>query len=418
MTARLLPFRMNTSRVSTWSVLVLAVLLSLFNLAASAAEHFKVGGFGTLGYTADNRSDIAATRDISQLPDQNFATGASWKLDSRIGVQLEYKPNDTTNLVAQIVARDHFKADLNSSTELAYLAMHFHPGLDVRLGRINYDAFLMSDHRNVGYAYSWVRPPLEFYGWIPIFSVNGIDAAYTLPDGDARWRLKAQAGSSRFWIPVNSGIGGGYQFRTDNLTTFSATRESAFWRLKAAHSRFTIDSEVPVFAPLHAALDAVPGAEAADLRRNLTFKGARISYTTLGAVYDDTIWLVQGELGLSQSTASVVPHSKMAYASAGRRFGDWMPFLMVSASRPVTSPRTTATAGLQALTNVSNSMRIDQTTLSVGTRWDLHHNAALKLQFDSTRSHPPGYGVWTRSPAIANDRVRLDQLSVTLDFVF
>lgn len=418
MTARFLSARMDTPRISTWPALVLAVLLSLFNPAASAAESFKIGGFGTLGYAADDRSDIAANRDIGQLPKNDYAAGASWKLDSRLGVQLEYKPTDSIDMVAQIVARDHFKASLNSSTELAYLALHVHPRLDVRLGRLNYDAFLMSDHRNVGYAYTWVRPPLEFYGWIPIFSVNGIDAAYTLNEDGARWRFKAQAGNSRVWIPVASGKNGGYQFRTDNLTSLSAMRESGSWRLKAAHSRFTIDSEVAVLAPLHAALDGVGSPEALDLRKNLIFKGAKIDYTTLGAVYDDNTWLAQAEFGHSHSTAAVVPNSRMFYVSVGRRFGDWLPFAMFSDSRPNTAPRTTATPGLAGAAATVNSMRIDQSTISIGTRWDFRPQAALKLQLDSTHSHPPGYGVWMRDPAIANTRIRLNMLTATLDFVF
>lgn len=418
MTARFLPARMDTSRVSTWSALALAVLLSLLNLAASAADSFKVGGFGTLGYAADNRSDIAASRDIGQLPKNNYATGASWKIDTRLGVQLEYKASDTIDLVAQLVARDHFKASLNSSTELAYLAAHIHPSLDVRVGRLNYDAFLMSDHRNVGYAYTWVRPPLEFYGWIPIFSVNGIDTAYTVHDGSARWRFKAQAGNSRFWIPVNSGKDGGYQFRTDNLTSLSATRESGSWRLKAAHSRFTIDSEVSALAPLHAALDGVGSPEALDLRKNLSFKGAKIDYTTLGAVYDDNTWLAQAEFGQSHSTAAVVPNSRMFYVSVGRRFGDWLPFVMFSDSHPNTAPRTAVNPALAVAATTMNSMRIDQRTISIGARWDFHPQAALKLQLDSTHSHPPGYGVWTREPTIANTHIRLNMLTATLDFVF
>lgn len=411
---------------------VFALLLAASNTPALASENLRLSGFGTLGYSADNRADIAAYRDISQLPRDGFATGASWQIDTRLGVQLEYKLNPTIDLVGQLVVRDHFKADLNSSTELAYIAVHPHPGVDVRVGRINYDAFLMSDHRNVGYAYTWVRPPLEFYGWIPIFSLDGIDAAYSLQSADAVWRIKAQAGQSQFWIPVNSGIGGGYHFKADKLTSLSVTRHTAFWRLKAAHSRFTAANEVPLFAPLHAGLDqvaaaSIPGVsmEAADLRKNLSFAGARISYTTIGAAYDDNTWLAQAELGYSSSSVDVVPTSRMAYVSVGRRFGDWLPFLMLSTSRPGAT-RTPAndwgatlnTSLRDRAVQTANSMRIDQNTLSIGTRWDFHQQAALKLQWDRTRSHPPGYGVWMRAPEAVGRKIRLDLVSATLDFVF
>jgi len=410
-----------------------ALLLAGDQAPALANETLRLSGFGTLGYAADNRPDVAPMRDIGQLPRNGYATGASWKLDSRVGVQFEYKPDQVIELVGQIVARDHFKADLNSSTELAYLALHPDTRFDVRIGRVGYDAFLMSDHRNVGYAYPWVRPPLEFYGWIPIFSLDGADATYTLNDADARWRIKAQAGTSRFWIPVNSGKGGGYQFKTNNLTGLSATHQSGPLRLKAAHSRFTIASEIPIFAPMHAGLEQVAaagtsaiGAEAADLRKELTFQDARISYTTFGAAYDDNTWLAQAELGYSTSTVAVVPHGIMAYVGVARRLGDWMPFFMVSLFHPSSAPRAAANdwgAALNAAlrdgaVQTANAMRIDQNTIGIGARWDFHRQAAFKLQLDSTRSHPPGDGVWMRDAALNQRSVRLNLLTATLDFVF
>ncbi len=413
-------------------ILLLSALLTLGSPAARADETLHVSGFGTLGYVFDDHADVAPARDISQLPKHSYNTGGSWEVDTRFGIQVEYKPTPMLDLVGQFVARDHFRANLDSATELAYAALHPHADLDIRVGRINYDAFLMSDHRNVGYAYAWVRPPLEFYGWIPIFSLNGIDAAYTLPGDDARWRLKAQAGNSHFYIPVDSGRDGGYHFKADNLFSVSVTRQTAFWRLKAAHSRFTSTREVPAFAALHSGLEGVaaagtPGvsAEAADLRQQLAFKNARISYTTLGAVYDDNTWQVQAELGVSTSTAAVVPTARMAYVGAGRRFGNWMPFAMLSTSRP--GALRTAANDWGAALNTSlrdpavrtvNALRIDQTTLSIGTRWDFRHNAALKVQWDHTRSSPPGYGVGNRSAEAARQSLRLNLISATLDFVF
>jgi len=411
----------------------IALLLMLAGCwSAQASDRFRVGGFGTLGYAWDDRNDIAAYRDISQLPKDGYATGPSWLLDSRLGMQLEYNLTPIINLVGQIVWRDHFKASLSSSTELAYVAVHPHPDVDVRVGRINYDAFLMSDHRNVGYAYPWVRPPLEFYGWIPIFSIDGADVAYRMHSAnDTSWRIKAQAGNSQFWIPVNSGIGGGYRFETNDLMSLSLTHQSELWRVKLAHSRFSAATEVPAFGPLHAGLDAVAAAaipgvstEAADLRKNLSFKGAHISYTTLGFAYDDNTWLAQAELGLSSSTADVVPTSRMAYASVGRRFGDWLPFVMLSTSRPV-QPRSARNnwGGLNATVRdpavrTANALRIDQNTLSIGARWDFHAQAALKLQWDHSRSNPPGYGVWMRAVDASRRSERLNLFTATVDFVF
>lgn len=399
---------------------------------AHADDRLRVGGFGTLGFTADGNSGIYATRDISQYPDKDYRTGANWLMDTRLGLQLEYKPLDQIELVAQLVARDHFKADLDSATELAYLAWHPRPQIDLRFGRVPYDAFLMSDHRNVGYAYHYVRPPLEFYGWIPIFSLDGADASYQWRSDEAVWRVRMQLGKSQLWVPVNSGRDGGYLFKADRLSALSLTRQTALWRVKLAHSRFTSGNPLAALAPLHAGLDAVAAAavpdvsaEAADLREEVDFYKARISYTTLGAVYDDNTWVAQAELGVSTSTKEIVPNNRMAYVSLGRRFGDWTPFVAWSVSRPNKHERGAENnwGGLNVplrdpAIRLANSMRIDQATISLGVRWDFHTQAALKLQLDSTKAEPPGAGLWLRAPRYIGQDKRLNQLTATLDFVF
>jgi hypothetical protein len=418
------------SFLGAWSLLV---LLALGNIPAFAEEGLRLSGFGTLGYAYDNKPDIAPARDINQLPKNGYATAPGWLVDSRLGVQLEYGVNQNIDLVGQLVLRDQFRADFDSSTELAYVSIRPQPQLDIRVGRINYDAFMMSDYRNVGYAYPWVRPPREFYGWTPIFSVNGIDGAYSILTDDfladdARWRIKAQAGSSGYSAPLG-GKNGGYDFKTDNLTALSVTRQSGSWRLKAAHSRYTKGGEIPLFTPLYQGLDSVVAAgiplvsaEAADLRKNIAIE-AKISYSTLGAAYDDGTWLVQGELGYSTSTVNAAQHGRMGYLSLGRRLGDWTPFVMLAAAVPDNDIRY-ATANWGAYNaklrdpalNIINGTRIEQNTLSIGTRWDFSRQTALKLQWDRTTIQPSGFGLWWRAPGSPTSRI--DLLTATLDFMF
>lgn len=390
----------------------------------------RLSGFGTFGYAGSNRGDMAAIRDISQRPDDGSATRSSWKLDSRIAVQADYKLSPTAELVGQAVLRDHVSATPGNSIEAAYAAWHPKPQLDLRLGRLGYDAFLMSDTRNLGYAYSWVRPPVEFYGWIPIFSIDGVDAAYTVDTEDAHWRIKAQIGRSGFATPMGAQE---YDFKTNRLWSLTLSRQSGPWRAKVGYSGFIIDSEAQPLAPLHAGLGAVaaagvPGisAEAGTLLRHLSFKGTRISYLTAGLAYDDGDWLVQGELGRSTATADVVPHGTMAYLGVGRRFGDWTPYLVASAVRPGNGVRTAASdwsaigqGGLQnTALYVVNTTRMDQSTLSLGVRWDLHNQAALKLQWDRTSVRPSGYGLWFHDIALEGRSTHVDLLSLSLDFVF
>jgi hypothetical protein len=412
-------------RRAAWAI---TVLLATGATPVLADDGPRLSGFGTFGYVRDNRGDIAPARDISQLPKDGFRTGAGWLVDTRIGVQVEYAFSPLIDLVGQFVLRDQFKGDFDSSTDLAYVAFKPSPQWAIRAGRISYDAFLMADHRNVGYAYQWVRPPAEFYGWIPIFSLDGIDAAYTFGEDDVQWRFKVQAGRSENNLPIQTG----FNHHAKDMLGASLSRQSGPWRLKAAYAQFTSTRDAPAFAALQGGLDqviaanlALVSAEAAELRKNISFRNARISYTTLGAAYDDGTWLGQAELGRSTATADVIPHGTMAYLSIGRRFGPWTPALTRSASRPDKAYRPAANnwGAFNASVRdpaifVLNSTRIEQDTTSLSLRWDFRSDAALKLQWDRTVIKPSGYGLWWRDTAINLTTQRINQLSASLDFVF
>jgi hypothetical protein len=304
------------------------------------------------------------------------------------------------------------------------------PDLKLRAGRIGYDAFLMSDHRNLGYAYTWVRPPMEFYGWVPIFSVDGVDVAQDFGTDAGRWRIKAQAGRNRISIPVGNGT---YAFSTDSIWSATLTREQGPWRLKAGWSQFRIGREAAPLAPLHEGLEQVAAAgipgisdEAARLRGESSFEGVRYSYGTLGVAYDDGRWFAQAEYSRSRSTAAIAPESDMRYAALGRRIGAWSPFVMLASSHPTDDAQRSETdwsaigqaAFQQQAYFAINSTRIAQETYSAGVRWDVHANVALKAQWDRTEIHANGYGLWFRSLGSNGSERTVDLLTLSIDFVF
>ncbi len=412
--------------------LILILLLAIGNTAALAADDLRLSGFGTIRYGSANRSDIVPALDVGESSN----TQATRRWSSSLGLQLEYAINPAVDLVGQIVFKDHTNTDLNSSTELAYVAIRPTSQVDLRLGRLNYDAFLMSDYRKVGYAYSWARAPVELYGWIPIAAVDGVDAAYNIYTDDARWRIKVQAANSKT-SPIS--LGASYDFKAEKMLGLSVSRQSELWRAKAAYSQFTVANEIAVSASLLQALDGIASpnifvssavsAEAADLRNNITFKGAKVTYATIGATYDDGIWLAQSELVHSSTTVATVPNGHNGYLSVGRRFGDWTHYVVASAYRPDTSMRTAANVWppliaplLHTAISAVNLTRIEQDTLSLGTRWDFNHQAALKLQWIRTFIKPNGYGLWygqqLHPGTLEAQATRINQVSATLDFAF
>ena len=102
-------------------------------------------------------------------------------------------------LVGQVIATRRSRyAPASEAIEWAFAAYRPQADLTLRLGRVNPDWFLMSDYRNVGFAYLMARPPVEFYGSLPS-SLDGMDLARVWNGTDSQWRAKA------FWGRAHTG---------------------------------------------------------------------------------------------------------------------------------------------------------------------------------------------------------------------
>lgn len=398
---------------------------------------FRLSGYGTLSVPVDDRGDMAPLRDISTDTGEGLAylVDHPWQLDSRLGIQAEYRFSEKVEGAMQWVVRSQTDPDLSSRLENAYLRVYFTPTVAIRGGRFAYDAFLMSDIRNIGYAYLWVRPPTEFYGWIPIFSVDGLDLTWHIERDNAFWQVRAQGGIHRFNTSFNKEP---YEFETTDLLSLTLLRQSGALQLKAGYSCFSSNNEVGIFEPLLAGLDAVALAadgiyptiamEAKDISGELSFKDAKVIYTTLGFIYDNGRWVAQGELARSRSTSDVLPHGIMGYIGAGIRLGDFTPFCMISHIRAENdvrkavydwSPMGQSAMNVQSQANyIINSTRMNQNTISLGLRWNFHNQAALKMQWDATNITSFGYGLWSKKTTLLHNSSHINLFTTSVEFIF
>lgn len=104
-----------------------------------------------------------------------YSPSISLKPESRLGLQATARFDDTLSATTQLVARavDGTKADL----EWAYLTWKPAPAWTIQAGRKRLPLFYFSDFQDVGYAYSWLRPPPDVYGW-DVVNYNGANASW------------------------------------------------------------------------------------------------------------------------------------------------------------------------------------------------------------------------------------------------
>lgn len=427
---------MNMSRSCCWLALV-ALSLSAVASEDSDSSHTIFSGFGTLGGVYNSNDDHGFVLDLGQEtpPGRQY----SWRTDARLGVQVAHTFNPQWSAVGQALLRDQVENTLNSSITRAFVSYRPGPNLHLRLGRMADATFLISDFQDVGYVYPWVRPPMESYSLIAPRFFDGGDVTYSLPDATGVWRIKGLAG--RVKAAITTGIGYDYTLEGNDLRGLALIREQGPLKARIGYSRFHIQNPAALPSQLTAGLNQIatdPGVVAfypdiatealAHLDALNSLEGAQINYASAGFAYDDGRWVAQVEVSDLSSNTKIFPKGQQGYASVGYRIGDFMPYVMIGGSRSpaaakaVTSWEAALGAAAGSLQSgalaARNAQRSEQSSLSLGVRWDFNDQAALKLQWDHVRVRDHGWGVWSSRSGSDGAAGSANLLTATVDFVF
>jgi len=381
-------------------------------------------GFGTLGVARSNTDAVEFMRDVSQP--KGVTTQLDAALDSRLGLQVNLRLNENWELVAQAVAKRRFDDTFRPELTWAFLKWEVSEAVDLRAGRLGFDVYQLADSRNVGYSYLWVRPPVEFYGGIPITEFDGADLVVQSPVGAGFGRWKVFGGHAKGRIPTS----GKARFDLTGsplMGTIGDFRQGDWWfRLAYAQLKFKAEFNSDVDAMLAALRDPMvsslsPSAPA--LADELAIRDKWVRYLSLGVVFERGPF--QSHLGLSRATSQSlgIPKTHAGYLTLGYRQGTWTPYLSFAAVKSTPIPRSTGlpdvfpfsllSTGVQQFLRTNQN---DQRALSLGIRWDVQRNLCLKAQVDDIHVGQNSYQLWWRPSPTWNRRATVATL--TLDFVF
>ena len=400
--------------------------------ATSLTQDLRFSGFGTIGVARIEAPEgWAYGREASQP--QNINPNRA-DLDTRLGLQLNYAPSAKFELVGQaILTRRPDSASDSNAVEWGFAAYRPSPEWTLRLGRVNLDSFTLSDHRNVGFAYAFARPPIEFYAQLPS-SLDGADIERVWNRDGARWRTKAFYGRSKIAYDDPNRAA---TFRDSFGWFISREADGLTLRLNVSQARvgIAVPAEArPLFDGLRG-LSELPladvAAQASALLQRLSVDGIKHSYVSRGTQYELGHWLLAGELMRVRGSPS--SSFSAGYASVARRFDAVTVYTVASriASStpavvtpdwavpltPVIGPAAAQQAQFLGSTaaTLANNFRAQQDTLSLGARVDLGPQMALKVQWDRIRVAPDGSVLWGNASA---QPARARMTSVSLDFIF
>ena len=391
-----------------------------------AASMLTFGGFGTLGVVHSDQPLADFTASSAEAQGAGHTRAWSAAVDSLLAAQVGARITPQLSAVLQVIAAQNADSSFSPHVEWAYVKYQFTPDCGVRVGRTNLDEFLLTDSRNIGFAYPWVRPPIELYNLVPVTNSDGIDFSYRLAVADGSNTIDASIGHAHYHYPISSSQSTVTSDVTEELLLVDTIqRGAATLRLSYGQAHLTF----PTFDPLFDAFREFgpQGVGIADLYdvndRILTFYG-------LSAAYEPGEWFLMAELGRIDSH-SVLGEATGWYVSSGRRFNRITPYTTYAQTRPNTSTRTsgldvaalppsqTAVAvSLNAELNTALATIASQRTVSLGARLDVTSSIDLKLQWDHTNLGANSQGWLTNLQPGFRPGSSLTLISATLDFVF
>lgn len=415
---------------------ILTVLLTLPLAIANAyaddgGPTVKISGYGTAALTVANTDDAQFAR-----PNQasGVAKSARTGVDSNLGLQAQIGINDWLSGTVQGLARKDGEDDYGAELAWAFAKAKINENFSVRIGRMGLPVFMISDYRNVGYANTLLRPPGEMYSQVPLNSIDGIDATYQHNFGDTS--VTAQLALGRTKATVATGPDSAVHIEGKSITAVNIVAENGplTLRIGRADTKITINDSASMntlLASLRAAGAGYKFAQLGVLADGLAVQDKKASFTSVGLGLDWNNLVVQSEYA-KRKTDSYVSDSTSWYLMAGYRIGKFLPYYShanlaadskvgntVPAACPAGYPAA-CTPTMQALSAGVNTLattrnQLEQSTDTIGMRWDFHNSAALKVQIDRIKPKN-GQGLFVSAKPGFQGPVTV--AGVAIDFVF
>ena len=412
-----------------------AALLIALSPAAQALElghDVKLSGFGTLGtVSSTNRNADFISNYAFQGSGAGATDSTSLIVESRLGLQLDWQASDRLSFTTQAISKQYADGDWAPQLEMAFAKFNITPSLAVRAGRIRPAIYMLSDYLDVNYANPWVRPPVEFYSTLSLSRMDGVDFLWRPTTGPVTWLIQPFYGTSS--IPIREGN----TYIAKDVFGINSTASIGDFTVRAGFTQTDYSGKFPTFEsgirpfmnmlcnpgffPFPADPTACSQLAAVD------YVNKYVSFSSLGATWDNGDYFVSSEIGKRNSTSTSVADANAWYVSGGRRFKAFTPYL--SYARYTNEGPTQFTGG-NVLTNmlsttIMSMAQMDQATVSLGLRYDLRSNMALKFQWDRidtfTKNGQAGTGrgmfVNTNS-TFQNQNNTVDLFSISMDFVF
>ena len=390
--------------------IAIAAAAALLSNVASAQDaglpSFAFSGFGTVGVVQTD-TDLAEY-GIAGQPEGATKT-ADAGVDSKVGVQGTVTFNPMFSATAQLLSKRNWEAKWTPELEWGFVKARINDTFTARVGRMGTPYFMVSDFRNVGFANTWIRPPLEVYNQVPVPTFDGADLLISHAFGDVNVNAQLFGGSSKAKLP------GGVVVKAKNLFGIAVTGEIGPVTVRASHSQTKLDVDSRRLDGLLAGLRTVGASGLAD---EMSVDGKGATFSGVGASLDWNNIIASIEY-TKRRTETYLADTTGWSALAGYRIGKFTPYVQYANLRQDSKTSVGSPTPSPALNAGANALYADvgQASTALGVRWDAYKNIAIKAQYDRVETHNGGNGQFIKpKPGFGADAVNV--FAVAIDFVW
>lgn len=377
----------NKLRKAVLLTLSCSTLMAALSVQAQEAQSdFKLSGFlsivggkvtqGSFDTNYSGPTQINGSTCPCYLADWGnagiYTKSFSLKPESRVGVQLTYKPNTSTSFVGQLVSRG---TDGTPNLQWAYGGYKLNANWEVQVGRKRIPLYYYSDFQDIGLSYPWIATPPELYGW-EVTNYNGASMRYNGALGEFNLNASLFVGAETAKDPLYQKLfysqksevswknlrGGDIELSRDALTL-----RAVFLQANVRSQVFDLDIDDPA------------KLQAYGLAANLDF--------------DD--WFVLSEL-TQLSREFTQAHYKVTAPAmtigVGKRLGAWTGFLNYARYTEKSSDE-----------DIYKPQKYARTSFTV--RYDLDSTSAVKAQIDRNKDSSNNFGGNATVLRLSYDRV-------------
>jgi len=350
------------------SLAKLTCACALLGCSNFANADFNISGFASI---------VGGTYSEENFVYAGYDDDVSFEPDTLVGLQFVKRISDKLMVTGQFISDG--RKDFDVEAELAYLTYSARPNWDIRAGRLRAPLYYYSDFVDVGYAYPWIRPPVELYGNGAFDVFEGIDTIYRSRIG--RWDAMYQL----FYGRMDTELGAS-DLELLDFAGVNVTFNRRWLTLRAGF--VSTDLAVSTSEGIQGLIQTLNGAGFADLANQLdTTDHKQTKYIALAAIIDYKNWLVNAEFTTVDFDSIFITDSDTWFVMLGRRFDEFTAHITYSSAQADpdfegnTIPLGVAPAFDQLHAIVDSALgNNEDSSLTFGIRYDVDDGVAVKAE--------------------------------------